>query len=266
MKPVLIITFLMLIFTGNLSADLNIRYDSIINNQKRPLSSILIKRDLVRINQSPISQPSFLVNLRSGDIVQLHPQSQRFFKINTQTLGQYVSIYQNNKSMFQGVIDHGLQQLPPQKRTQIRQLINEYNQGSRSINNLSIKPTNKSDQVLGVDCSVLGIFIKNQLQREICIADYQQLGLNAGDIKSLELLKNFIKNFKKSITLEQQELLTTLTNGISHLNGIPLKVVNYYSNGQIQSIIQTGAISFRSIPMQVYRIPNNFQQQSFPVF
>jgi len=265
MRTAAIISFLCLLFTGNLWADLSIRYDAISNQQKRPFNYVLIKQELVRINQAPATQPSVMIDLSNGDIVQLHPQSRRYFKINAQTIGQYVSIYQKNKTMIQGLIDHGIQQLNPQKRNQVQEWMQQFKQGSKTIDQITLRQTGKIDEVLGVECNVVAMLNKGQLQREVCLSNYQQLGLNQQDVNSLEQLKKFVHQFKQTAPPEHQELLNMIADGIAELEGIPLKIVNYRSNGEVRNIVQAGSISFRAIPDQDYRIPEDYQQQSFPV-
>lgn len=260
-----IITFLILVNSGNVFADLSIRYDSIRNNQKIPFNSVLIKQDLVRINPSPKNQSSVMIDLQSGDIVQLHPQSRRYFKINAQTLNQYVSFYQNNKTMFQGLIDHGIQQLNPDKREQVQQMLDKYNRGVRSVDDIDISPTDKIDNVLGVDCSIIAISEQGKLQKEVCVGDYRQMGLKPEDRQSLEQLKKFVQQFKQNAPPQHRDLLAMVSEGIAQLNGIPLKVINYHANGKVRNIIQAGSISFRPIPEQAYRIPQNYQQQTVPL-
>jgi len=265
MRAAAIISILTLIYTGNLWADLSIRYDSIRNQQVKPFNSVLIKQELVRINQAPASQPSVMIDLNSGDIVQLHPQSRRYFKINAQTIGQYVSIYQQNKTVIQSLIDHGVQQLNPQKRGQVQEWMQKFKQGSKTLDEISIRPTDKSDTILGVKCNVLAILNKGQLQREVCISNYQQLGLNQADVESLEQLKKFVTQFKQSAPAKHQQLLNMVSEGMADVKGIPLKIVNYHANGEIKNIVQAGSISFRAIPDQAYSIPKDYQQQQFPV-
>ena len=174
MRVAAIISLLGFFFTSNLWADLSIRYDSIHNQQKKPLNSVQIKQELVRINQISASQPSVMIDLSSGDIVQLHPQSRRYFKINAQTLGQYVSIYQKNKTMIQGLIDHGIQQLNPEKRGQVQQWMQKFNQGSQQLDQIAVRSSGKLDQVLGVQCNVVVMSYQEKILREVCLADYQQ--------------------------------------------------------------------------------------------
>jgi hypothetical protein len=220
---------------------------------------------MVRINQAPASQPSIMINLNSGDIVQVHPQSRRYFKINAQTIGQYVSIYQQNRTVIQGLIDQGVQQLAPEKQEQIQQWMQSLKQSPRNAKNLSIQATGRSDQVLGVECQILSIRYQGQLQREVCVSSYQQLGLNEQDIQSLEQLKKFILKFKQSAPATHKELLNMVDEGLAKMNGIPLKVVNYSRSGVVREIVQAGSISLRAIPAQAYRIPDDYREQNYPV-
>lgn len=265
MRAAAIISLLFSFYTGNAWSDLSIRYDIVRNQHSRPVNSVLIKQDMVRINQAPASQPSIMINLNSGDIVQVHPQSRRYFKINAQTIGQYVSIYQKNRTVIQGLIDQGIQQLAPSKRDQVEQWMQSLKQGSRVTNNLTIQPAGKTDQVLGVKCEVLSILNQGQLQREVCVSSYQQLGLNDQDIQSLEQLKKFILQFKHSAPATHQDLLNMVDEGLAKMNGIPLKVVNYSRSGVVREIVQAGSISLQAIPPQAYRIPDDYREQSYPV-
>ena len=265
MRAAAIISLLSFFFTGNLWADLSIRYDTINKQQKRPLNSVQIKQELVRINQVGASQPSVMIDLSNGDIVQLHPQSRRYFKINAQTLGQYVSLYQKNKTKIQGLIDHGIQQLNPEKRGQVQQWMQQFKKGSQQLDQIAVRSSGKLDEVLGVECNVVVMLYQDKVIREVCLADYQQLGLNQEDANSLEQLKKFVHEFKKTAPSEHQPILNMIADGMTELKGIPLKIINYSSSGQIKNIVEAGSISLRSIPDHAYRIPEDYQQQSFPV-
>lgn len=267
MRAALIISFLMIYYSGIAAADLSIRYDSISENQHRPFNTVLIKRGLIRVNPPRASSHSVMIDLDSGDIVQLHAPSKRYFKVNAQTLGEYASFYQQNKSMLQGLIDQGLRQLNPQKRERVEQIINNYNKGSKTFGEgeLSIQPMHRTEQVLGVDCSLFGVYNKGKLQRKVCISSYQQLGLKRDDVHSVEQLKRFIQRFRQSVPGKQKEVLELISNTLAEIHGLPLKIVNLYPNGQIKNTIQAASISLRSIPEQAYRIPQDYQQQTLPV-
>ena len=265
MRAAFIISCLMLSYSVSGSADISIRYDSVSNNQKLPYHSLSLKNGMVRVDQAADSERSVMVDLQSGDIVQLHSPSRRYFRINARTIGQYASFYQRNRSMLQGLIDHGLSQLDPQKREQVQQFIDNYEEGARSLGQLSMRPSNKVDEVLGTRCSVFGIYHKGQLQREVCVSSYQQLGLDPNDIRNFELLREFIQQFSETAPADKQQLLAMLSTALVDMQGVPMKIVNYYPNGRVRNIIQAGAISLRSIPAQAYRIPDDFQEHNVPL-
>ena len=265
MRAALIISFLLIYYSGSSVADLSIRYDTIGKHQQKPLDTLLIKQGLVRINPPVESAQSVMIDLDNGDIIQLHPQSKRYFKINAETLGGYAKFYTQNRSMLQGLIDQGMRQLSPDKRDQVEQIIGSYKRGSKQIRQMNIRALDKTDRVLGVGCSVYGIFKNGQLQREVCISSYQQLGLNEDDVQSLEQLKKFIQQFRQSVPREQQQIVNLLSNTLAELNGLPMQIVSLYPNGEVRVVVKAASISFRSIPPQAYRIPNDYQQQALPV-
>lgn len=264
MRATAIISFLFLLYTGYLSADITIRYDAIAGKQKKPVHSVSIKPNRVRIRQLTGHQPSVMVNLSSGDIVQLNPDKRQYFLINAQTLNQYVSLYRQNKDMLQVLIDQGIQHLDPQKRSQIEQMLKQFDDQAESSGTL-IKNTDKSDKVLGVECRISSLYQQGQRVSDVCLADYQRLPLNRHDVQSLEQLKKLIQQFKQTAPKQQQDMLSIVVDGIEKLDGLPMKIVNYYTNGKIRNIIQAGAISFKKIPDQLYRIPQDYQKQLAPV-
>ena len=265
MRAAGIIASLMLIFSANAGADLSIQYDSIGKQQRKPFTSVLIKRHWVRIDQSPQGSQSVVINLESGDIVQMHPQSRRYFQTNAQTLGEYARFYQRNKTLLSGLIDHGLRQLHPDKRDQVEQLIDRYKKGPKSFKHLRIEQLPRSDRVLGVQCAVFGIYDQDRLQREVCISSYQQLGLEQQEIRSIEQLKQFIHQFRESAPRKQRELFDLFTNNLAEIGGLPMKIVSFYPDGKVRNIIQASSISLRSIPAQAYRVPEGYQEQQLPV-
>jgi hypothetical protein len=264
MWVVRIITFLPLFYTFNVSADLSIRYDIVKPGKHLPYHSILIKNDLVRINQDIDQANAILLNLRTGDIAQLHNPSSRYFQINALTIDQYISFYKQNKSLLQGLIDQGIAQLDPQQRDQLLQFLDQYKRPA-SANRFDIKVTKQKQKVLGVDCTVFAVFEQSILHSEICMSGYQQLGLHADNISSLELLKRFIQQFKRSAPKQHQQLFELIAQPDQKINGLPMQVVNYRPDGKVANIIQAGAISLRDIPEQAYRIPPGFQANNFPI-
>jgi hypothetical protein len=264
MRVAQIITFLVLLYTANVHADISIRYDVIAHNQHLPYHSVLIKRDLVRIDQDKEVTQSLLINLQSGDIVQLHNPSQHYFSINVQTIDQYINIYKQNRSLLQGVIDQGLTQLDAQQREQLELFIDAYKKPAQG-DQFDIRVSKQRRQVLGVDCNVLAIFQRNLLKSEICLSDYRQLGLNAADTKSLQQLKSFLHQFKNSAPKPYQALFDLLSQGKPQIDGLPMQMVNYRADGKVSYIIQAGAISLRLIPEWKYRIPPAYQPSNFPV-
>jgi len=250
MKLRLIISILLTLFTANLYADITIHYDSIRHNQVKPSHSVQVKQDLVRLNQSG-GQHSVMLNLDTGDLVQLHAKSKSFFKINASTLNQYVSIYRENKGLMQGLINQGLKQLDPQRQQQINKMLQKYEQNSNYATAISFKNTGHSMLILGVQCQIYAIYEQGKHTRDVCLSDYKQLGLPQQDVQSFEKLKLLVKQFKQSNS-NQQDMISMLLNGLEDFKGIPLKMVNYYPDGRIKSVLQAGSISLRAVPKIAY--------------
>jgi hypothetical protein len=264
MRVLRIIAFLPLLYTINVLADISIRYDLVYAGKHHPYHSVQIKRDLLRINQDSDPSTSVLVNLRSGDIVQLHQPSQRFFEINIQTIDQYVSFYKQNKILLQGLIDQGMSQLAPQQRQQLEQFLDQYDKPNKS-GQLSIQVTKKHHKILGVDCTVVAILEQKTLKHEACISSYRQLELRKNDTQSLELIKTFIQQFQRSAPQQHQQLFRLLMHPASVMNGLPMQVINYRNDGKVRNIIQASNISLRIIPGYLYRIPSNFEPSNTPI-
>lgn len=264
MRVALIITFLLSTYTGYAAADITIRYDSINEKHKQPAHLLMVKQELVRINHKQGQQADVMLNLATGDIVQLDTESKRFFRINTQTINQYVDLYRQNKGLMQALINQGVQHLDPQKRNQIEQMMQRYDQGSNDPSVISFKNTGNVDQVLGVQCQIYALIEQGLHLRDVCLADYKQLQLEPADIQSFEQLKKAVRQFRQS-SPNQQDMLTVMAAGFENLNGVPLKMVNYYPTGQIKSVIQAGSISLRPVPRMAYQIPADYQEKLTPL-
>ena len=264
MRAAQIIALLLPLFTNYVSADMTIRYDAISPQHKKPVSTVLIKHNLVRINNVASNQPDVMVDLASGDLVQLHHESKSYFKINAQTVNQYVSLYRQNKDLMQALISQGSKYLGSEKRNQIQHMIDQYDQKSALPSSISFKNTGNSDQVLGVQCKIFTLIDQGRRTTDVCLAPYQQLKLSPEDVQSFEQLKKLTQQFKQS-SPQQQDLLTIMANGLENLNGVPMKVVYYDPNGKIKNIIQAGSISLRPVAKLTYQIPQGFQQKLTPL-
>lgn len=264
MRLRLIISTLVTLFTANLYADITIHYDSVRQSQTRPAYSVQLKQNLVRISHPEGKQADIMINLMTGDLVQLNPKTKSFFKINTSTLNQYVSLYRENKGLMQGLISQGIKHLDTQKQGQIQQMLQQFEQNSASPESISLKNTGYTDRLLGVQCKIYAISDQGKRTSDVCIAEYQQLELSQQDIESFEQLKKLAQQFEQS-TPEKQDMLSMIVNGLEKIKGIPLKIVNYYPSGNIKSVIQAGSISLRSVPKIAYQIPPDFQQKLAPL-
>ena len=264
MRAPLIISLLLSLFTTYVTADITIRYDSISPQQKKVLSTVLLKENLVRISNKARNQPDVMLDLSSGDIVQMHSESKSYFKINARTINQYVSLYRQNKGLMQTLISQGAKQLSPQKQHQIQQMMDTFDQKSASPLSLKLKKTAKRDQVLGVQCRIYMMIEQDRRIADVCLADYKQLELAPADIQSFEKLKQLMYQFKQSAP-EQQDILGVITQGLEQMEGVPMKIVDYYADGKIRKIIQADSISLRRVPQAAYQIPQGYQQKMTPL-
>ncbi len=263
MRAAGIIALAGLIYTVNAFADLTIRYESIEHDQRRFYHSVMLKDDLLRVTPATREPTAVLVDIRSGDIVQLHEPSQRFFKINANTIDQYVGFYQENRSMLQGLIDQGLAHLDPAHRSRAEHLLKQFD---REPNNpLQARKTNVVDTVLGVQCQVIALIENQRLNSELCMASYAELGLDQQEIENLERLKVFAHRFKNSAPQQHRRLFDLLDQGPQGSKGVPMKIVQYKPDGRVARIIEAASISLRAIPDQAYRIPQHYQPQSTPI-
>jgi len=264
MRVTLIITFLLALYTARAGADITIRYDLINNNQKTPAHLVMIKQELVRIDNRLGQHPDLMINLATGDIVQLQEKNKEYFRINAQTLTQYVDLYRQNSGFMQSLISQGIQHLEPEKREQIVQMMQKFDQRPSDQNSISLQKTTRSDRVLGVQCQVHAVVDQGLRVRDLCIADYQQLGLESDEIRSFEQLKKMLRQFKQG-SAQQQDVLSMMLDGIETLHGVPLKVVEYYADGNVRNILQAGSISLRKVPAVAYQIPQDFAERLTPI-
>ncbi|MDJ0832138.1 MAG: hypothetical protein QNJ69_01360 [Gammaproteobacteria bacterium] len=265
MRAALIIAFLTTVYTSCLHADLTLRYDAVLPNKQQPLHSVAIKRDRVRISQlQGYRPPALVLNLASGEMIQLDDRNRAYFKIDTQTLNSYLSIYRSNQAMIQGLINQGMQHLAPEQRAEVEKMVKQLQQPPKTSASM-IKPTSKTQQVLGFNCRVISLFEQNRHTRDICISDYRQLDLADDDRQSLEQLRQFVLQFRESAPVPQQDLIDFVVQGMEQSPGIPLKVVNYNARGEIRNVIQLGNISTRPIDRELYQIPRHYREQMTPV-
>lgn len=264
MRAALIIAFLTGIYTSCLHADLTLRYDAISTDRPLPLHSVAIKQQQVLVSQlQGYRPPSLILNLGTGEMIQLDDRNRSYFRIDTQTLNSYLSIYRSNQQMIQGLINQGLQQLGPEQRAEVEQMVRQLQQAPETGGS-TIKPTGKTDQVLGFNCRVISLYEQNRHTRDICISDYRQLDLSTDDQQSLEQLRKFVQQFRESASVPQQDLLAFVMQSMEQSAGIPVKVINYDARGEVRNVIQLGDISNKPIDNEVFQIPRHYDRQLTP--
>ena len=115
-----------------------------------------------------------------------------------------------------------------------------------------------------MQCQIHAVINNGLRVRDLCLADYQQLALESDEVRSFEQLKKMLHQFKQD-SVPQQDLLSIMLDGIDSLHGVPLKVVEYYANGNVRNIIQAGSISLRKVPAVAYQIPQDFAERLTPI-
>jgi hypothetical protein len=259
-----IIALASLVFSSLVQADLTIRYDAVKGQQRQAFQALMLKGPLLRVDPASPVPPSVLVDVASGDIVQLHEPSGRYFRVNAETIDTYVNLYRNNRTMLQGLIDQGLSRFPPGQKSDIQEVIRQFDRHQATSQALEIRRTDKVDEVLGANCQVLSVVDRGRITSQVCIAEYAELGLDTDDVRDLERLKLFALKFRDTAPGRHRELFSLLA-GPEKLNGIPLKVIRYRDNGEVSQVIVARSISFRPIPPQAYRIPAHFRERSTPI-
>jgi hypothetical protein len=264
MRAARIIALAVLVYSSTAISDLTIRYDSVQGKQRQAYQVLMLKGPLLRVNPASKHPPSVLVDVDSGDIVQLHAPTQRYFRVNADTIDSYVDFYRNNRSMVQGFIDHGLARFAPAQKTDIEALIRQFDQRQPAVSSLQIRPTGKMDEILGARCRVVSVYQRSLLTSQVCIADYAELGLDQQQIHDLDRLKAFALKFRDTAPKRHRELFSMLA-GPNAVNGVPLKIVHFQQDGSVSRVIVAASISLQQIPRQAYHIPDHFQQLPTPI-
>ena len=263
MRAIFIISFLALTFTAAVRADITLRYDVMRGDKTLSQHQVLLKQNKVRISNRSPHQQDFMLDLKSGDIIQLNKQQKSYFTINTQTLNQYVSLYRQNQGLFQGLINQGMSQLDPQQQARVQRMMKNFaSAGDKSA--FKLAPTRHRKQILGVSCQVIQMWQGQQLLRDICVASYADLQLPADVIDSFERLKKLIGQFRQQANVNS-DLLGMMAQRLETLQGLPMEIVERLPNGKVRQVTRLANISLRGIAPDLYRIPPGFQQKMMPV-
>lgn len=259
-----ILSGLFLFFSGITSADVTIRYDLVTPNWRQPAHKVAIKHELVRLSHLSSDNTSVLIDLATGEIVQIHPQSRSYFRTSTDAIQDYITLYQQNRTWIQGLIDQGIQHLEPAKREQIRLVLDNLKRPMHQPL-ITLHKTQSTDQILNVKCHIVELHHRQQHIQDICLANPSDLELRPTDALSLERLKRRFSQIPNTDTSPVDQWMGLLAQALQQIDGLPLKFVNYGADGNITQVIEAGAISQRMIPAQAYRIPAGYQEQLIPL-
>ncbi len=263
MRVLFIITFMAVYFTTDVQADITLRYDVMRGVKTLQQHQLILKTPLARISSRAPTQHDFLINLKNGDIIQLDKRKKRYFRINAQTINQYVSLYRQNRGFFQGLISQGMSRLDPQQRARAERLMQTLQGKPGAMNKLQLKLTRRSKTILGAPCRVFEMWRGARHPRDICIADYRDLHLPANEVKGIEQMKKLIAQFRQNAP-NQKDLLGMIADGLETLKGLPMEVVELSAGGKVNSVTRLSKISLRKTPLTTFQIPPGYQQKGMP--
>ncbi len=260
LKRCAIIPILILLFSSAARADLSLRYDAIESGKARPAQQIRLARGWLRID--PLQQPSLslLVDLKRGDLYQLRHDQKRFFRIPLSSLLQYSGLYENNRSVFQGMIDQGLRQLEPAQRAQAERFFEQLKQPRRA--RIQVRQLGRKGRVLGVECRYLAVLQPGALPREVCVAPYSALELKRRDLANLRQLQQLAD------TLQQANLsrwFGGVLKGWQQLGGLPLEVRSIDGKGNTLEHWRLGRLSRSPVDASLLAVSPRYQESTIPI-
>ena len=255
-----IIPILILLFSSVARADLSLRYDAIEAGKARPAQQIRLARGWLRVDPLQQSSLSLLVDLNRGDLYQLRHDRKRFFRIPLSSLMQYSGLYENNRSVFQGLIDQGLRQLEPGQRSQAERFFEQLKQPRRA--RIEVRPLGRKGRVLGLECRYLAVLQPGTLPREVCVAPFSALELGRQDLANLQQLQ------KLADTLQQADLsrwFGGVLRGWQQLGGLPLEVRSIGSDGKTVQHWRLGRLSRSPVDARLLAVSPQYLESSMPL-
>ncbi len=258
-KRCAIIPILWLLFSSTAMADLSLRYDAISGQQSRPAQQLRLAHGMLRID--PVGGPmSLLLDLERGDLIQIRHDRKRYFRIPLTTLLQYGSLYENNRSVFQGLVDQGLRQLDPARREQAERFLGQLRHPQRA--RIELRPLNRRGEVLGVRCESVALIQPGSAPRELCVGRYRELGLDARDRASLDRIGELAEALRQ---LRMSQWFDGVARSWRELKGLPLEIRGFDRNGRPLEHWRLGRLSRTPIPATEMRIPDGYQPSSTPL-
>ncbi len=264
MKPLwmarAIIPVLWLLFSATAQADLSLRYDRLNGPKHQPVQQIRLAHGMLRID--PIGGPpmSLLVDLNGGRLIQLRHDRRRYFSIPLSTLLQYGSLYENNRSVFQGLVDQALRQLDPDQREQAERFLAQLKHPRRG--RIQLKPLGRKRRVLGAECTAVALLQPGMPPRELCVSRYRDLQLDEGDRANLERIGQLAETLRRG---GMSRWFDGVVRTWKSLQGLPLEIRGFDRQGRLVEHLRAGRLSRSPIPANDMQIPADYEASSTPL-
>jgi len=260
LKRCAIIPVLWLFFSAPGLADLTLRYDALTGGKSHPAQRVRLAHGMLRIDPLGGPEMSILVDLQRGRLIQIRHDRKRYFSIPLSRLLQYGSLYENNRTVFQGLIDQGLRQLDPQQREQAERFLGQLKHPKRA--RIRLQPLNRQGEVLGLRCESMALLQPGNDARELCVGRYRDLDLDPRDRASLDQLGELAEAL-------QQTRLSQWFDGVARawreLGGLPLEIRAFDRNGRPREHWRLGRLSRAPVPGEAMQIPPGYQPSSTPL-
>jgi hypothetical protein len=260
LKRCAIIPVLWLFFSAPSLADLTLRYDALTGGNRHPAQRIRLAHGMLRID--PLAGPdmSILIDLQRGRLIQIRHDRKRYFSIPLTTLLQYGSLYENNRTVFQGLIDQGLRQLDPRQRAQAERFLGQLKHPKRA--QIRLQPLNRRAEVLGLRCESVALLQPGSAARELCIGRYRDLGLDPQDQASLDQLGELAEALQQ---MRMSQWFDGVARAWRELDGLPLEIRALDRDGRVREHWRLGRLSRSPIADETMQIPPGYQPSNTPL-
>lgn len=154
-----------------------------------------------------------------------------------------------------------LAQLPPEQRAQMEQLMGGQIPGMGAQPKVEMRRTSRNGEYAGHACRFVEVLENGTLSDEVCVTDAKHLPGADEFMAVAKQMSALMKQFTKAIQIPGLAQVTErYSTQFEELGGIPV-FTRHYSDGQPDSETQLESIRSRSLPANLFEVPQGYTRK-----
>lgn len=205
-----------------------------------------------------------LVDTRAGTMMALDPSEKTYVQMDPAGAAQMRNQMDQRAQQMRAMMEQQLANMPPEQRAQVEAML-EQQMGTLTAEKPSRQPVQLRasggvGEAGGVRCKRYSVFRGTSEEGELCIAEFQKLGMTTDDFETLQKAFDLMGRIGGELSDENFQLFSSQ---LERMQGLPVKARHLSGNGDTY-VTELESVDHSRLKAKQFEIPSDYRRMQMP--